>query len=189
MLLSFGATLPDGVSAGTPATSTVNITDDDHPQVTVTDDDNPGDLRLVDGVLTTEDGQLCEGRLEIFYNGAWGTICDDYWAEDNADVACRALGFVGGSVEDYGRFRTAVKAGFSAGASDQQIWLDDLLCTGNEYGLLECPLFRSVGSHNCRHTEDVGLRCIKNSEGPHVTGMEISGSAGRQRSSMTWARR
>ena len=34
VLLSFGAMLPDGVSAGTPATSTVNITDDD-PQVTV----------------------------------------------------------------------------------------------------------------------------------------------------------
>ena len=33
--LSFGATLPDGVSAGTPATSTVTITDDDKPQVTV----------------------------------------------------------------------------------------------------------------------------------------------------------
>ena len=34
--LSFGATLPDGVTAGTPATSTVTITDDDDPQVTVT---------------------------------------------------------------------------------------------------------------------------------------------------------
>ena len=35
VLLSFGATLPDGVSAGTLATSTVSITDDDDPQVTV----------------------------------------------------------------------------------------------------------------------------------------------------------
>ena len=35
VLLSFGATLPDGVSAGTPATSAVSITDDDVPQVTV----------------------------------------------------------------------------------------------------------------------------------------------------------
>ena len=33
--LSFGATLPDGVTAGPPATSTVTITDDDKPQVTV----------------------------------------------------------------------------------------------------------------------------------------------------------
>ena len=35
VLLGFGATLPDGVSAGTPATSTVTITDDDVPSVTV----------------------------------------------------------------------------------------------------------------------------------------------------------
>ena len=33
--LSFGATLPDGVTAGPPATSTVTITDDDVPSVTV----------------------------------------------------------------------------------------------------------------------------------------------------------
>ena len=33
--LSFGATLPTGVTAGTPATSAVTITDDDAPQVTV----------------------------------------------------------------------------------------------------------------------------------------------------------
>ena len=67
----------------------------------VTTDDNTGDLRLVDGTLTTEDGRLCEGRLEIYYDGAWGTICDDYWTTDDADVACRALGFIA-SVEDSG---------------------------------------------------------------------------------------
>ena len=35
MLLAFGTSLPSGVSAGTPATATVSITDDDDPQVTV----------------------------------------------------------------------------------------------------------------------------------------------------------
>ena len=38
--------------------------------VTVTDDDT-GALRLVDGNFTDENGRLCEGRLEISYNGAW----------------------------------------------------------------------------------------------------------------------
>ena len=133
----------------------------------------------MDGTLTTENGDLCEGRLEIYYDGAWGTICDDYWTEEEADVSCRALGFFGGAVEDYGRFRTAVKAGFSAGTSDQTIVLDDLRCTGMESGLLECRSANGPpGSSNCLHSEDVGLRCIKNSEGPHVINMEISAAPG-----------
>ena len=91
----------------------------------------PGALRLVDGNLTDENGRLCEGRLEIFYNGAWGTICDDYWTKDDADVACRALGFVA-SVEDFNRYRTAY---FAPGTEEQEIVLDDLNCNGDESGL------------------------------------------------------
>ena len=101
----------------------------------VTTDDNTGDLRLVNGTLTTEDGRPCEGRLEIYYDGAWGTICDDYWTTREADVACRALGFIA-SVEDSGRY---IAAYFGAGAEDQEIVLDDLNCNGDESGLLECP--------------------------------------------------
>ena len=130
--------------------------------VTVTDDDT-GALRLVDGNLTDENGRLCEGRLEIFYNGAWGTICDDYWTKDDADVACRALGFVA-SVEDYNRYRTAY---FGPGTEEQEIVLDDLNCNGDESGLLECPSGQpGPGFHNCRHSEDVGLRCLKVGQSP-----------------------
>ena len=86
-------------------------------RVAVNDDDT-GALRLVDGNLTDENGRLCEGRLEIFYNGAWGTICDDYWTKDDADVACRALGFVA-SVEDYNRYRTAYFGPGTAGTGNR----------------------------------------------------------------------
>ena len=131
-------------------------------RVAVNDDDT-GALRLVDGNLTDENGRLCEGRLEIFYNGAWGTICDDYWTKDDADVACRALGFVA-SVEDYNRYRTAY---FGPGTAEQEIVLDDLNCNGDESGLLECPSGQpGPGIHNCRHSEDVSLRCLKVGESP-----------------------
>ena len=131
--------------------------------LTVRTNDNTGDLRLVDGTLTDAGGNLCEGRLEIYYDGAWGTICDDYWNGQEADVACRALGFVA-SVEDADRYRTAY---FGPGSEGQEIVLDDLNCRGDESGLLECPSNHPAPRvHNCKHKEDVGLRCLKPGQSP-----------------------
>ena len=42
-----------------------------------------GTLRLVDGTVPRE------GRLEIYHEGEWGTICDDYFDATEADLSCR----------------------------------------------------------------------------------------------------
>ena len=55
-----------------------------------------GDLRLARGSITSR--SYSSGRLEIYINGQWGTVCDDFFANTDANVACRQLGFTGGSI-------------------------------------------------------------------------------------------
>ena len=92
------------------------------------------------------------GRLEICNNNIWGTICDDFFDAAAAQVACRQLGFpTQGAVP--------LTTGFPNGAANQQIWLDDVRCTGSESTINACQHL-SYGANNCGHFEDVGVRCV-----------------------------
>ena len=50
-----------------------------------------GDLRLVQNGVTNP--SYTRGRLEVYYSGQWGTVCDNSWSSANTRVACRQLGF------------------------------------------------------------------------------------------------
>ncbi len=59
--------------------------------IIITKEPRYGDLRLVRGIIA--DRKFSSGRLEIYVNGQWGTICDDLFDQTDANVACQQLGF------------------------------------------------------------------------------------------------
>ena len=109
-----------------------------------TTESNYNSVRLVGG------SSYKEGRVEIYHNGDWGTVCDDSWDEDDARVVCRQLGF---PTDDATAFSRAY---FGQGSGP--ILLDEVRCYGTELQLASCT---SDGWYNndCTHSEDAGVRC------------------------------
>ncbi|XP_075900741.1 scavenger receptor cysteine-rich domain-containing protein DMBT1-like isoform X2 [Nelusetta ayraudi] len=101
------------------------------------------------GVTRLVGPSRCSGRVEVFHNGKWGTVCDDLWSLTNTDVVCKEL--------DCGAALDA-KGGAFFGQGKEDIWLDDVQCTGREQSIHQC-VHRSYGSNNCGHGEDIGVIC------------------------------
>ena len=116
-----------------------------------------GALQLADGPSPNE------GRLEVFHNGEWGTVCDDRF--DNQDniapqFACELMGYADGG-------ELVPRGNSGAAAPGQPIWLDDLRCfagsmhwTGAPPEKLHHCYHAGWGLNNCIHDEDVYLSCF-----------------------------
>uniref|UniRef100_A0A672G767 Galectin-3-binding protein A-like n=1 Tax=Salarias fasciatus TaxID=181472 RepID=A0A672G767_SALFA len=102
-----------------------------------------GDVRL----SGSTDGS--EGRVEVYHEGRWGTVCDDNWDMAEAQVVCRQLNFPGAK---------SVIIGRQYQQAPGPIWLDDINCNGTEKHLVKCE-FKSWGETDCSHKEDVGVLC------------------------------
>ncbi|KFO05129.1 Deleted in malignant brain tumors 1 protein, partial [Balearica regulorum gibbericeps] len=94
----------------------------------------------------------CQGRVEILYNGSWGTVCDDDWDIVDANVVCRQLG-CGHAI--------TLPAAMTFGQGSGPIFLDNVDCKGREAALSEC-WSHGWGIHNCYHYEDVAGVCNGN---------------------------
>ena len=103
-------------------------------------------FRLVGGSSYTE------GRVEVNYNGEWGTVCGDGWDDTDAGVVCRQLGF--------GSSGTAIgSATFGQGSGP--ILLDSVTCSGSESTLASCGHLGVGVTRSCSHSEDAGVRCTQ----------------------------
>ena len=80
-------------------------------------------VRLVGGLTAAE------GRVEVNYQGTWGTVCNDSsWGLNDAMVVCRMLGY-----------SSVLAAHVKYGQGSGNVWMSNLACTGSESSISECP--------------------------------------------------
>lgn len=90
-----------------------------------------------------------EGRVEIYYEGEWGTVCDQGWDINDATVVCHQLGYQQALV-------IMIEASsFDPGSGP--IHLQDVACLGNESNLFVCPTSKNTSA--CSHNQDAGVIC------------------------------
>ena len=95
-------------------------------------------------------GSGASGRVEVFYEGMWGTVCDGKWDLKDARVVCRQL-----------RFSNTVEAlnGSVVPDGNGVIWFSNVNCNGDEATLFECGRDTSYIDQTCTHSRDAGVRC------------------------------
>ena len=101
-------------------------------------------IRLVDGTSNT-------GRLEVYMQEEWVTVCANGWTDLNTGIACKQLGFQDGK-SMYTMNQTFCH---------RRIGIANIQCTSNMTNLLQCshdPFFHIDSS--CDHQRDVFLRCL-----------------------------
>ncbi|GCB78033.1 hypothetical protein scyTo_0016777 [Scyliorhinus torazame] len=103
----------------------------------------PVPIRLVNG------SNMCSGRVEVYRNSSWGTVCANGWDLNEANVVCRVLN-CGTALS--GTQNTT----YGEGTGD--IWLKDVSCDGSEISLDQCSANSQVGN-SCKHSEDIGVTC------------------------------
>jgi deleted-in-malignant-brain-tumors protein 1 len=105
-----------------------------------------GAVRLARDDNTT--ANATEGRVEVCYNGEWGTVCDDNWGPPDAKVVCRQLGLP----TEY------AEALYAYGGGSGLIHFAGFRCHGNESHLVNCSVdFSGLAVIHCRHYEDAGV--------------------------------
>jgi hypothetical protein len=108
-----------------------------------------------------------QGRVEVYHNKQWGTVCNNIFKKNHngANIICRMLGFaLGTSVNNCGPSHARqnddplLRCYRRYGAGSGKIWLDDVDCVGNESSLFDCR-HKLWERNGCSHEEDVEVVC------------------------------
>ena len=134
------------------------------PPAPTCDGGNEGGVILVGGSAPSE------GSVRICHDNEFRSVCDDFFTNRGAGVACRQLGYPTG-VPTY-------RSHFVGDAGPVSYWLDDVNCSGTEANLGDCP-HPGWGRHNCVASERVGVICTT-----RVTGIYAVG--GERQVSLSW---
>ena len=103
-----------------------------------------------------------EGRVEIYYNNTWGTVCGGYtWDQSDSNTVCRQLGYTG-----------ATRSYLSPLINQENapVWMDRVGCSTLSICLGKCS-FTGFGNNRCKHTQDVFVNC-KEPRDSHKLGNE-----------------
>ena len=101
---------------------------------------------IVAGVRLLGGPDNYEGRVEVWYNDQWASICREGWDLHDAHIACRQLGF---------EQATDATSADLYGSGNNTLWLKDVDCVGDETSLQSCNY--SVSSDGC--TQEAGVTC------------------------------
>ena len=77
----------------------------------------------------------------------WGSVCNEHFTIEAANVVCRQLGF--DQALDY-------TPGGYFGQSTGPIHMSNVMCTGDEVSITDCTFSTT---HSCNHSQDVGIYC------------------------------
>ena len=108
-----------------------------------------GDIQLSNG------GNVLEGRVEICYNRAWGTVCSRGFAETEANVICSQLD----SDLGYAHSTAIPRHNAAFGEGTGPIFIDNIACTEGDVQFGECSVVGIRGFHECDHSQDAGVVC------------------------------
>uniref|UniRef100_A0A673JA65 SRCR domain-containing protein n=1 Tax=Sinocyclocheilus rhinocerous TaxID=307959 RepID=A0A673JA65_9TELE len=93
----------------------------------------------------------CSGRLEVYHNAVWGSVCDDQWDISDAQVVCRQLGC-----------GAALRADGNSvfGAGEGVVWMNKVECRGNEIHLWDyAQNYIFLSAFSCLHEYQTFALC------------------------------